>query len=121
MIPKAVDTGVCLLSFLRRWWKLAAGAIGFVGLLLVGMIAWGEYERKAGNIKDSIKAERAKQKIAELRGRRQELAEQDQVDEAEVARIEDELETNRRELESVRSRAAVDATELEQEFARLGF
>lgn len=93
---------------------------GAVGVLVVGLIAWGEFSRKAVTPADGIKAEKARRKIAELQGRRAELLAQDAIDVAETEEVDAALADNRREIEGVRRRADVPVEDLEAEFCRLG-
>lgn len=109
-------------AWLRKWWKVVAGAVG--GLLVVGIpaaLAFGAYRRKVAGLRDAVEVEKAKGRIAALRARREELLAQDEKDEAEVLRLDAELEENRLAIETARRRADVPDEELEDEFARLGY
>lgn len=110
-----------IVAFLKRWWAVLASVLGVIGAAVIGFMAWGVYNKRAITLGDNIKVENAKQRIAELRGRRSVLAEQDEIDESEVSRIDEELEANRQAIVEIRSRASVADNELEREFARLGF
>jgi hypothetical protein len=105
-------------QWLKRWWKVIAGALG---TLIVSFLVWGAYKRKVNSLRDAIDVEKVKTDIARLRGRREELMNQDQVDEAEVAAIDAKLESNKQAIIEVRRRANVPNDELEAEFEKLGY
>lgn len=109
-------------SWLKRWWKAVVGALG--GTLVIGVgafIAVGEYRRRTASARDALAVEKARRDVARLQGQRDELLRRDDVDEAEVARVDEELRENRQRIEEVRRRADVPAEELARELAELGY
>lgn len=105
-------------QWLKKWWGLIAGA---VGLTIGAFLVWGTYKRKVNTVRDALEVEKARTDIARLRGRREELMAQDQVDESEVLAIDVQLEENKQAIVEARRRAEVPDHELEDEFARLGY
>lgn len=61
-----------------KWVKdHAVEILAAIGAVLLGFLAWGEYNRRVGRLKDSVKVERARVKVAALEAKRDEKVEQE--------------------------------------------
>ena len=104
--------------WLKKWWWAVLTGIGvIVGAVVSATI----YRRKVNGIKDALTIERAKGDIKALRARREELEKADEMDEDQVADIDQALEFNRAAIAEVRRQANVPDDELAQELERLGY
>lgn len=105
-------------AWLKKYWGVVVGTAAAV---VVGALAAGAYRRKATGLKAAIEVEQTLRRVENLRGQREELMRQDEVDEVRVKEIDDALEENRKAIVEARKRAEVPDDELADELARLGY
>lgn len=110
------------MSALRWVWKHLAMVASAIVAVLLGVLAWGAYERKVGKLKDSIKVEKAKGQIAGLQARRKALIENAEGKQAEIQEVDRKLVENKRAIvEATEEVKDLTDDEIEDEFRRLGY
>jgi hypothetical protein len=118
MIAAAKKVG----SWMKKWWKAVAGAVGATVVVGVGaFIAVGAYRRNVRSLRSAVEVERVRRDVAVLQGRKQEILAQDERDEEEIKEIEERLEINRQKIVETRRAANIPDDELAEELGRLGY
>lgn len=75
--------------------------------ILLGVLAWGTYDRKMGRLKDTVKVERAMTKIAKLEAKRAPLDAVEEVLVEKDAELELEITDAKREVVEAREEVKV--------------
>jgi len=111
-------------AWLKKWWRVLAGALNGVFLLLValGIVLWQVKKRQVGALQDQIAVSEATKDIAALRARREEVARQAGEESAEIAEIDQALAVNQRKIiDAYEGGTDLTAEEVADELARLGY
>ncbi len=96
--------------------------LGGIAAVLVGFLAWGAYQRRVGGLKDSIKIEKAKGKIAALHAERVAVLTQADAKAEEVAEIDQALVENKKAIVAIHQEVKdLKDDEIADEFAKLGY
>jgi hypothetical protein len=106
--------------WIREWsWALLLAVFALVGA------GWAVRRKhiEAGAVRDALAVERAQRKIAELRGRRDQLLAELPRDHALVRAIDDELDENKREIVEAHEGLSegLSDEEVADAFRRLGY